>query len=586
MTQNNDQEKLKIAAALDKAYSSRVNNLKHSIELATEALVKSRQIEDEALTARSLSHLSLFSMIQGEYKQSIAEAEESIALFESIGDEKGVADAKYALAGTYYKTDDPNLGLIYLRDCLTTYKKFEDHHNIARVQKSMGSIYEYFGDAESAVFSYQKSIEAGIKAGDPNLESNTYNPLSGIYINQGKLKEAMSLIEKSISLKHQTSDTRGLAFALYGRAKVWAAMREYVMAEKDYLESIRIHRDMGEKLGQAMSYQKLSALYIEMDRLDEAREIIERELLIDNKYKIKLINFKSYYLMYQISKRKGDMEKALEFLELHLREKEAIVNGKAQKIIEGYEVIQKMKLQEKDNELLREKSDYAEKKNLELDSFFYRIYHDLKGHINSLESVDFLARDQLVDKSALSFFDQYAIKIKEIKSTLGDLVKIVRMNHRTEQLELIDFKKLINDILVFYRYLPKYDRITFKKDVAPDLHFSSEWALVSMIMHTLIKNAINYSRIDGDPMVEINISSLQKNIEIVVTDNGMGIDDKKKSALFEIFYKSGNLVEDTGMGLYMLNKALKKLGGTIELESLIDVGSKFTITLPNSGSNI
>src|SRR6185312_6116179 len=119
-----------------------------------------------------LNMLSLFLMIMAEYSRSEETSKEAISIFEELNDEKGIADAKYNIAGIYYKTDNFHLGLAYLIDCLSIYKKYKDYHNESRTEKSLGTIYEYFGDVNNAIQSYQDAIESGKKAGDQNLESN------------------------------------------------------------------------------------------------------------------------------------------------------------------------------------------------------------------------------------------------------------------------------------------------------------------------------------------------------------------------------------------------------------------------------
>ena len=80
------------------------------------------------------------------------------------------------------------------------YKDFDDFYNISRCEKSLGTVYEYSGDQNSAIQSYENAIDAAKKISDLNLESNAYNNLSGIYIKQGKISKASTIINKSISL--------------------------------------------------------------------------------------------------------------------------------------------------------------------------------------------------------------------------------------------------------------------------------------------------------------------------------------------------------------------------------------------------
>src|SRR6476646_4073792 len=118
-----------IGTLLDDAYANRIHNLTHSLKQANEALRLSRQAGDQQLIGKSLNHLSLFYMIREAYRRSVNMAHEAIKCFEVLNDEKGIADAKYSIAGVYYKTDNYHLGLINLFDCLSIYRKFNDYHN-------------------------------------------------------------------------------------------------------------------------------------------------------------------------------------------------------------------------------------------------------------------------------------------------------------------------------------------------------------------------------------------------------------------------------------------------------------------------
>ncbi|MEQ9230533.1 MAG: tetratricopeptide repeat protein, partial [Cyclobacteriaceae bacterium] len=108
----------KIASLLDQAYETRVSDLQKSIDLAQKALELSQQAAIPKYIAESLCKLSLFYMITGRNEEAINFARRAIEIFTELEDEKGIADAKYNIAGTYYKTDQFHLGLQELEECL------------------------------------------------------------------------------------------------------------------------------------------------------------------------------------------------------------------------------------------------------------------------------------------------------------------------------------------------------------------------------------------------------------------------------------------------------------------------------------
>jgi tetratricopeptide (TPR) repeat protein len=98
------------------------------------------------------------------------------------------------------------------------------------------------------------------------------NPLSGIYLDNGKYDEAFELIQKSIDIKESTNDVRGLAYALYGRGKVYIKKLKFQEAITDLQKAIRIHNEMGDRMGEAMTLIKLGLAYKEIKQYDEAEK--------------------------------------------------------------------------------------------------------------------------------------------------------------------------------------------------------------------------------------------------------------------------------------------------------------------------
>jgi signal transduction histidine kinase len=67
-----------------------------------------------------------------------------------------------------------------------------------------------------------------------------------------------------------------------------------------------------------------------------------------------------------------------------------------------------------------------------------------------------------------------------------------------------------------------------------------------------------------------------------VKDNGEGIPDHLKDKVFEIYYRANNKTSGAGLGLFICKEAVRKLKGTIELETKLGQGSTFSVNLPNS----
>lgn len=583
-----------VLSLLDKAYNIRISDLRGSISLAEKALEASRAINDQDLIARSLSRLSLFLMIMGSYSASREKAEEALQYFEALGDELGIADTKYNIAGIYYKTDNYHLGMTLLADCLAIYKKFNDYHNISRVEKSLGTIYDFFGDQNNSINSYVNAIDAARKAADLNLESNAYNNLSGVYLKQGKTEEALEIIQRSIEIKNQTGDIRGLAFSLYGRGKIYTAMGRYREAEVDLLEAFRIHEEMGERLGLGMAYHKLGKLYQLMGDLERAKEQLFRGLEFSQQYNTVIIRFKCDHLLYEIYKQEGNHLKALEHLERHLLERELVINTQTFKVIENYELIARMKNLEQEARLQREKAEILEKKNKAEEAvkvrqeFLSTMSHEIRTPLNAVITIISMLSDK-TDEEERQLLDALKFASNNLLRIINDILDFTKLDAGKAKLELhpIRLKTLLENVWHTYEGMAREKglKLSLKMDVGLAETYELDDTKLTQILGNLISNGIKFTKF-GQIIIEAEECQANEEYDLLrfrITDTGEGIQEEDIDAIFESFSQIKPVTTrkqgGAGLGLAIVRKLVELHGGTIEVRSSPSMGSVFTFTI-------
>ena len=99
------------------------------------------------------------------------------------------------------------------------------------------------------------------------------------------------------------------------------------------------------------------------------------------------------------------------------------------------------------------------------------------------------------------------------------------------------------------------------------------------MVNNLIENAIRYNRING--LIIVSTTTTENNEILSISDNGIGIEQKNLNKIFERFYRTtydgSQSLGSTGIGLSIVERVAKVHGAKIEVESEINVGSKFTI---------
>nr|WP_255547550.1 ATP-binding protein [Mucilaginibacter sp. dw_454] len=101
------------------------------------------------------------------------------------------------------------------------------------------------------------------------------------------------------------------------------------------------------------------------------------------------------------------------------------------------------------------------------------------------------------------------------------------------------------------------------------------------ILQNLVINSIKYRRDDVSPIINIASKILGDKIIVTVKDNGKGIDlHKYGTHLFGLYKRFDWSVEGKGVGLFMVKMQIESLGGSINVNSNLNVGTEFTLEFP------
>lgn len=107
----------------------------------------------------------------------------------------------------------------------------------------------------------------------------------------------------------------------------------------------------------------------------------------------------------------------------------------------------------------------------------------------------------------------------------------------------------------------------------------SDKNIIRNIVTNLLSNALKFSK--KEVVLEVKITKAV--ISITVSDKGIGIPKEEQDSLFNLFFRARNamMIQGTGLGLHIVKRYLKLVGGQIEFESALDIGSRFTVEVPN-----
>jgi signal transduction histidine kinase len=140
----------------------------------------------------------------------------------------------------------------------------------------------------------------------------------------------------------------------------------------------------------------------------------------------------------------------------------------------------------------------------------------------------------------------------------------------------------LNDVLAAVRAVAG-DGLTLELVAPPDLPpLAGDREKLQQVLTNLVANAAKCSPAGG--RIEIELKPRDGDLQIAVHDEGLGIAPEEHSLIFEKFYRAdANMtrgVSGSGLGLYISRELVNRMGGTIFVESELDKGSTFVVTLP------
>lgn len=571
-----------IDSMLQYAMESRVSSVKDAIDLTLQAQAKSEALKYVKGLAKCSSQLGLFYMIMGDHETALEYSQKALKSFTELDDKQGIAEVLYTISSVEYKSSKYHEGLEHLYECLRIQKEIDDFNGQSKSLKAIGYIYEVFNELDKALETYERCRELSHLNNDKNGESNACNPLSGLYLKKGDYKNALEAISTSINLKKETGDKRGLAFAWYGKGKIHLHLKEYDEAREFFLKSLKVHIEVGEKMGSGMSLTKLGYICAETNDIDQAKEYFKEAIEVGEGINNQQIIYKAYFQLFNIAMAEGDEPQALAYHIKYHDFKEQVINSETRGKIKSLESMWKMESLESEARIQRENNLIVEKKNEELDKFSSRVSHDLRGPISSLMGLYDVVKSEISDPNSLKYFELYHHRITRINQTIIDLLELSKVKDWQLSKTTINFEEMVADCIESFSYLPGFDKINFEIELDADLKIQSDRSLMNTIIQNLIENSIKYSRQDiEDPFVRIQIKQTAEDYMcVIVEDNGIGIDEKYHSKVFEMFYRANDEVQGSGLGMFILKSAVEKLEGEVSLVSEPGKGTKFVILLP------
>jgi signal transduction histidine kinase len=220
--------------------------------------------------------------------------------------------------------------------------------------------------------------------------------------------------------------------------------------------------------------------------------------------------------------------------------------------------------------------------------FVRMVSHELRAPLAAIQQQHSVILDglagELTEKQQELLTRAHA-KIQGLLDLINDLLDLAKMEAGYGQLEQVplDLREILAEMVELLQAKAASQKLTLHLEVPADLPLiQADHRSMEEVFTNLICNAINYSPDGG----EVRISAIPHRdyLEILVRDQGIGIEAEEISKIFDKFYRVKNpktrQVIGTGLGLALVKGLIEAHRGSVEVESEVGVGTTFRIKLP------
>jgi signal transduction histidine kinase len=230
-------------------------------------------------------------------------------------------------------------------------------------------------------------------------------------------------------------------------------------------------------------------------------------------------------------------------------------------------------------------------KELEISLEKEKVLGDLKTRFVSMASHEFrtpltsiLGSATLIEKYAKAE-DQPKREqhINRIKSSVSHLTEILEEflsvgKLEDDKLEIhpteFSIRAFINDILSDFS---SYDQV-ISFELTEDFTCFQDASILRKVIFNGLSNALKFSQKE----VVLRVNRNDTYAELCIIDQGIGISEEDQKHLFERFFRGGNatVIQGTGLGLHLVDRYMRLLGGKVEISSELNKGTKLCLQLP------
>ena len=233
--------------------------------------------------------------------------------------------------------------------------------------------------------------------------------------------------------------------------------------------------------------------------------------------------------------------------------------------------------------LYRKLKDVGEAK----DVFLSMVVHELRSPLTAIRGyVEFLREEKDLSKQGIEHLDIIESHSSQLVDLIGDMLDVAKIQQGKLHIksEVVDPSDIAESVYQLLSGQAKEKGLGFTRYTDKDISIKVDKERLQQVILNFTSNSIKYTS-DGE--ISISIKKELGTCVIEIRDTGIGIGGEDQEHLFEKFYrvksKDTDGIVGTGLGLWISRQFVEMMGGSVYVESMESIGSKFVIKFPIAG---
>ncbi len=463
-----------------------------------------------------------------------------------------LASKNLILGAVFFELLKPNEALYFFKLSKIQFEKTKDFNGLAKAFNGIGSMYIYLKQYENAEKYLLKHLETNIKTQNNIRICKSYMSLANLYYEQYKDTEAIYFFKKSYDLSKDTKD-----FDLKQQAS----------------KNMAVVEENRGNFKQALAYRKESEQW--KDSLNNQNKIWA------------VADFEKKYAVAQKQKQISVLKVENELKNTQRNTMFFSTIGLLLLLTGGVYVYgQKVK----NAKIILSQKEKLDELNATKDQLFSIVSHDLRSSVNALKTSNTKLTSSLESKN----YDELDKLLHQNSAIANGAYNLLdNLLHwallQTQQLyfhkDSVHLFSIVQQIEYSYKPLLLEKTIAFENEVSKNCFIFVDLDSLKIILRNLLDNAIKFSP-ENSSIRFYSLDTPSEFHQFIIKDQGIGMRPETISELLQdkelLAKKSNSEIIGTGLGMQLCKQMIKKNGGTLDIESELNKGTKMILSFPKT----